>query len=190
MPTAGKNAAASLANPPSNLFPIRVQSLELSDIHRLNAALGWLGLGSAADARAELDAIPPARQLHPAVLEARWLLCAHEKNWRDALAVAECEVTSAPEAAAGWLHRAYALRRADSGGLARAWDALLPAAEKFPSEPVIAYNLSCYACQLNELDVSRNWLRRAIQAGGKEAIKKMALEDDDLKPLWPEIETL
>jgi len=27
-----------------------------------------------------------------------------------------------------------------------------------------------------------------VDAGGKEAIRKMALEDDDLRPLWPEIE--
>ena len=167
-----------------------MQDLELSDVHRLNAALGWLGLGSPADARAELDAIAPAQQSHPAVLEARWLLCAHEKNWRDALAVAECEVRSAPEEASGWLHRAYALRRVNGGGLAQAWDALLPAADKFSTEPVIAFNLSCYACQLKELDAARVWLQRAIQAGGKDVIKKMALADEDLKPLWAEIQNL
>ena len=165
-----------------------MQGLELSDIHRLNAALGWLGLNAPADARAELDAIASAQQTHPAVLETRWLLCAHEKNWRDALKVAKRELASAPEDSSGWLHRAYALRRVDDGGLAPAWDALLPAAEKFPSEPVIAYNLACYACQLNQPNDARNWLQRAVKIGGKEAIQKMALTDEDLKPLWPEIE--
>src|SRR5580692_9150470 len=92
-----------LANLRRNHFPIRVQVLEPSDIHRVNAALGWLGLGSVADARAELDAIAPAQQSHPAVLEARWLIFAHEKNWRDALAVAEREVAVRPDKAAGWL---------------------------------------------------------------------------------------
>jgi Flp pilus assembly protein TadD len=164
-----------------------VQGLEPSDIHRLNAALGWLGLDSPADARAELDAIAPARQSHPAVLETRWLVCVHEKNWRGALAVAERELRAAPGESAGWLHRAYALRRVEGGGLAQAWDALLPAAEKFPAEPVIAFNLACYACQRNQLDVSRTWLQRAVKTGGKDAIKKMALEDDDLKPLRSEI---
>jgi len=71
-----------------------------------------------------------------------------------------------------------------------AWDALLPAAEKFPAEPVIAYNLSCYACQMQQLDLARTWLKRAVVAGKKEAIKKMALADDDLQPLWPEIKEL
>ena len=74
------------------------------------------------------------------------------------------------------------------GGLDQAWDALLPAAEKFPSAAVIAYNLSCYACQMNQLDVSRHWFKRAVKIGDRETIKKMALEDDDLKPLWAEIE--
>jgi len=167
-----------------------VQVLETPDVHRLNAALGWLGLNCPADARAELDAITAGQQSHPAVLEARWLLCAHEKTWRDALFVADCELAVAPEDSAGWLHRAYALRRVDGGGLTQAWDALLPAAEKFPTEPIIFYNLSCYACQLNELEMCRDWLKRAVETGGKDVIKKMALEDEDLKPLWAEIKHL
>ena len=154
----------------------------------MNAALGWLGLNSPAEARLELDAVAIAQQSHPAVLEARWLVYSHEKNWRDALAVAEREVAVLPGEAGGWLHRAYALRRVEGGGLAQAWDALLPAAEKFPSEAVIAYNLSCYACQMNKLDAARAWFTRAVEAGGKDMIKKMALDDEDLKPLWGEIE--
>jgi len=55
--------------------------------------------------------------------------------------------------------------------------------------PVIAYNLSCYACQLHQLESARNWFKRALAADEKQkdALKKMALADDDLKPLWPEI---
>jgi hypothetical protein len=169
---------------------ISVETLEVSDIHRLNAALGWLGLDSPADARAELDAIPAVRQWHPAVLEARWLLCAHEKNWTEALTIAEREVVAMPDTANGWLHRAYALRRVPGGGLAQAWEALEVVAKKFPNEPVVAFNLSCYACQLNRLEISRGWFQRAVEIGGKEVIKKMALDDEDLKPLWPEIRKL
>ena len=167
-----------------------MQGLEPSDIHRLNAALGWLGLNAPADARAELDAIAPAQQSHPAVLEARWLLCVHEENWDDALLVAELELHAAPEDSSGWLHRAYALRRVDGGGLAQAWAALLPAAKKFPKEPIIAYNLSCYACQMQQLDTAREWLQRAVVAGKKDVIQQMALNDDDLQPLWTEIQEL
>ena len=164
-----------------------MQGLEPSDIHRLNAALGWLGLNAPADARAELTAIAPAQQSHPALLEVRWLICAHEQNWPDALAVARAELAAAPDDSSGWLHQAYALRRTTGGGLPQAKEALLPAAEKFPAEPVIAFNLACYACQLSQLDEAREWLGQASKVGGKAAIKKMALADDDLKPLWPEI---
>jgi Flp pilus assembly protein TadD len=167
-----------------------VQKLEPPDSHHLDAALGWLGLGCAGEARLELDKITGANRHHAAVLEARWTLCAHEKHWGEALKIAELELTAAPGDAGGWLHRAYALRRVGDGGLPQAWAALLPAAKKFPAEPVVAYNLSCYACQMADLAAARKWLQRAVAAGKMEAIKQMALADDDLKPLWTEIREL
>jgi predicted Zn-dependent protease len=167
-----------------------MQRLGPPDSHHLDAAMGWLGLGNVEEARAELDLIAATHKNHPAVLEARWTICAQEKRWGDALDIALTELATAPEDASGWLHRAYALRRVPKGGLSRAWEALLPAAEKFPREPVIAYNLSCYACQMQQLDLARHWLRQAMKIGGKDAIRKMALADDDLKPLWAEIEKL
>ena len=167
-----------------------MQKLEPPDSHHLDAATGWLGLGCAADARLELAKISAANHFHPDVLEMRWAICAHEKRWDEALKIAELELKLAPDSSAGWLHRAYALRRTSDGGLIVAWGVLLPAAEKFPKEPVIAYNLSCYACQMKQLDIARRWLHKAVDIGGKEPIKKMALADDDLKPLWPEIRDL
>lgn len=167
-----------------------MQAIEPPDLYHLDAALGWLGLGCANDAREELKKVSPDNQSHPEVLAARWMICAHEKDWGEALEVAHAERSSAPDDSTGWLHHAYALRRVNGGGLSQAWESLLPAAEKFPQEPVIAYNLSCYACQLNQLETARAWLQRAIRAGGREAIKKMALADDDLKLLWEEIREL
>jgi tetratricopeptide (TPR) repeat protein len=168
----------------------RMKQLEPPDTHHLDAAIGWLGLGCADDARDELKLISAGQQNHPDVLEMWWTLCVHEKDWPDALQIAELELKFAPDDAGGWLHRAYALRRVNGGGLPKAWDALLPAAGQFPQEPVIAYNLSCYACQMQQLDLAREWLQRAVQAGKKEVIKQMALADDDLQPLWTEIKEL
>ena len=96
----------------------------------------------------------------------------------------------APERPSAWLHQAYALRRVPEGSVKQAWTALLPAFEKFPSESIIPYNLSCYACQLQLLDAARVWLKRAEVIGGKERIKRLALNDPDLQPLWPEIKEL
>ena len=85
------------------------------------------------------------------------------------------------------MHQAYALRRIPQGGLEKAWEALLPAADKFPKEPIIPYNLSCYACQMQKLDTARLWLKQATTIGGVKKIKRMAMQDPDLEPLWPEI---
>ena len=96
----------------------------------------------------------------------------------------------APERSSGWIHQAYALRRMPEGSVKQAWKALLPAFDLFPKEPVICYNLSCYACQLQLLDAARVWLKRAAVIGGKDQIKRMAKVDPDLEPLWSEIPEL
>ena len=161
--------------------------LEPPDTHFLSAAIGWVELGVYTEARAELSNISPAFQSHPDVLEANWLIAAREKNWKAALDVARTLVQTEPDRSFGWLHQAYALRRVPEGGLQAAWDALLPAADQFPKEPTIPYNLSCYACQMGRLDDARTWLRRALDTGDRSGIKLMALSDPDLKPLWVEI---
>jgi tetratricopeptide (TPR) repeat protein len=167
-----------------------VHLLEPPDTHCLSAAIGWLELGNPAEARAELDKVSSAYQRHPDVLEVRWMLCAEQRDWPAALSAARAILQAAPDRSSGWLHQAYALRRVSDGGVEKAWDALLPAFEKFPKEPVIAYNLACYGCQMNRLTEAQAWLKRALKIGGKEKIKEMALRDSDLEPLWEEIRSL
>ena len=164
-----------------------MQKLEPPDTHHFSAAVGWLELGNPAEASAELSQISQVQREHPDVLEIRWLVAAEQKQWEEGLRVAEALVQRAPKRSSGWLHRAYALRRVPDGGVAKAWDALLPAFEKFPKEPIIPYNLSCYACRMEQLDTARLWLKRAALIGGKEKIKRMALEDPDLESLRKDI---
>ena len=164
-----------------------MQSLGPPDTHFLSAAVGWWELGNVTEAKAELDRIAPLLRDHPDVLEVRWLIHAQDKNWEEGFTVAEKLVEVAPERSSGWLHRAYALRRVRRGGLQAASDVLLPAFERFPEEPIIPYNLACYACQLGRLEQARQWLQRAVKVAGKERIKFMALNDDDLALLWVEI---
>jgi predicted Zn-dependent protease len=162
--------------------------LEPPDTHYFAAAIGWLELGNPKEAKAELAQISPAQQNHPDVLELRWTLCAEQKDWVGGLEIARALLDRAPERASGWLHQAYALRRVSEGSVRKAWDALLPAFDKFPKEFLISYNLACYACQMEELDTARLWLNRATKICGKERIKLMALADPDLECLWDEIE--
>ncbi len=164
--------------------------LEPPDAHYLSAADGWSELGLPAEAEAELNRIAPNYQSHPDVLESRWRILAQTRRWENALSVARTLLEKAPNRCSGWLDHAYALRRTSNNGLQEAWNALLPAYEKFPGEPTIAYNLSCYACQLKQFDQARTWFRRAMKIGDAERIKRLALEDPDLQPLWDEIRKL
>ena len=167
-----------------------MQNIEPPDSHYASAAIGWLGLGCVNEAKEELNRISASYRNHPDVLELRWLICAEEEQWLEGLQIARALLHHAPDRSSGWLHQAYALRRIQNGGVKQAWKALLPAFDKFPGEPIISFNLSCYACQLNLLDAARVWLKRATVLGDKKEIKRMALADKDLQPLWPEIERL
>ena len=167
-----------------------MQKLEPPDTHHFSAAIGWLELGNAAEARAELAQISSGRQEHPDVLEVRWSVAAAEKRWEEGLRVAQVLLRCAPKRSSGWLHQAYALRRVPGGSVQKAWEALLPAFDKFPKELMIAFNLSCYACQMGQLDAARDWLKRAVAIGGKEKVVGMALQDSDLEPLGDDIRQL
>lgn len=165
--------------------------LEPPDTHHLTAAIGWLELGNPGEAGEEIAKISPANLEHPDVLEARWQICAALKSWDAGLEVAEVLMSRSPERDSAWLHRAYALRRARSGGLQKAWDALRPAHEKFPGSPLIPYNLACYAAQLGRLEEAWEWLHKAMEAAKDvNTIKQMALADEDLKGLFDRVKEL
>jgi len=164
-----------------------VKPLDLSDIHRLRAAEGWLELGDEAEALRELEDISPAEKNHPAVLELRFQILAKKREWDACRDIAGMITQQLPNFAGGWLHLAYATRRATGGSEQAAFDILQPVSGKFPEEPTIPYNLACYVCQLGNLSEARQWLKRAFALGDTQQIKLMALNDADLKPLWEEI---
>ncbi len=164
-----------------------MRTLDPPDTHHLSFAMGWVELGNPREAQGELARLNPEVACHPEVIEVRWAVSAAGTDWQTALELAQKLIEIDPKRASGWLHRAYVLRRVSGGGLNAAWDALLPAVQNFPSEPTIPYNLACYACQLGQLDEARQWLLRARTVGERARIKTMALADDDLKPLWPEV---
>lgn len=168
-----------------------MSELRAPDAHFLLAAAGWLELGLPAEAAAELHKVSAAFQDHPDVLETRWQVCAAQKDWEAAAQVATTLVTKAPERDSGYIHRAYSLRRVKGGGLDAAWGALRPVLEKFPKNPIIPYNLACYAAQSGRVQEAWDWLHQAMEAARDVAsIKKMALADDDLRPLWDRIREL
>lgn len=158
--------------------------------HRLRAVEGWLELGLPEEAQEELDRIPRGFQEEAPVLNARFALCVHRGDWVTACELAERHVQRHPGDAGGWIHRAYAARRRPGGGLAEAFDLLYPALDRFPEEAVVPYNLACYCAQQAELIQAWKWLEHASRIGGAEMIRRMALADADLCPLWPKIASL
>jgi hypothetical protein len=162
--------------------------VEPPDSHHLSSAIGWLELGNHLEANLDLQKIKPLLRTHPDVMEVRWRIYAKAKWWEACVDLSNALVRLAPERSSGWIYRAYGLRR--TKGLLAAWMSLLPGAEKFQNEWLIAYHLACYSCQLGNLDGARKWLAVAVQKGDKQQVKKQALADQDLKALWPEIRDL
>ncbi len=163
----------------TNLTP-----LEPPDSLHLQAAQGWIELGNPSEAALELRKIAPPVQNHPEVLHVRWHVHRFAKDWAACLEIGRAMLEGQPEHPAGWINYANALfyqRR-----LEEAFDALLPAAQRFPQFPHIPYNLACYKCQIGDQQAACEWLTSALKLGGTE-VKQMALRDEDLQPLWEKI---
>lgn len=164
----------------------RVKPLEPPDSIHLKAAEGWLELGNHIEANEELEQIAPLLRAHPDVLEVRWQIYAKEKKWRPCVDIATAITRLAPGRPVGWIHRSYALHELKR--TQEAWDNLLQVADRFPNELLIRYNLACYASRLGKLSEAKAWLHKAFEVSGDPArVKLMALDDEDLQPLWRKI---
>ncbi len=85
-----------------------------------------------------------------------------------------------PENAGWWISLAYAVRRAESVEKAEA--ILLRAQAIHPQFAVIAFNLACYASVTGRFEEAKTRLQHAIDLD--KDIREMALDDEDLRPLW------
>jgi tetratricopeptide (TPR) repeat protein len=161
-----------------------IEPLTPPDSMYVEAAKGWCELHAYLEADAELDKVAPQLRAHPSVLEARWQVYANLEKWESALEIARGIVSQVPDWPSGWIYQASSL-----GELNRrqeAYETLCQAATRFPSDEIILYDLACLCCGLKRLAEARDWLRKAIEAGGN-PIKLRALEDSDLEPLWAQI---
>ena len=162
----------------------KLAQLQHPDPMHLEAAAGWIQLGDYDSANDELEKIRAEWHAHPEVLDLRWLIYSHHEQWDACLNIASAIVKIASDRVWGWVHKAYALRRATGGGIEKAKPVLLEAAKLFPDDDIIQYNLACYCAQLGQLDAAQEHLDKSYELGDAKQIKLMALDDDDLKPLW------
>jgi len=162
-----------------------VKPLEPPDTFHLDAAIGWLGLGNWQEANEELEKITPQLRAHPDVLEVRLEIYAKAGKWEPCVDLGNALVQAVPESPFGWMQRSFALHELKR--TQEAADLLKPAADLFPKEWLIRYNLACYACQLGNRKEARTWLELAFELGDPKQVKLMALDDPDLEPIWTEI---
>ena len=162
-----------------------MKTLPLPDKRHLDAAEGWLGLGDFLAANEELEQISPQLRAHPFVLEVRYKIYSKAKKWDGAVEIAKTMAKLLPDNPRGHFHLAFSLHALKK--TQEAYDTLRPVVDEFPKEWLMRYNLACYSCQLNNLKEAEQWLEKAIDLAGKNEIRLMALEDEDLEPLWVKI---
>lgn len=149
-------------------------------VKKLQYARGYLELGLIKEAEEEINSIDGPDHLSLDVLRFRVDLHMAAKQWERVVAVARPVCAVAPGEANAWVHWAYALRELNRVEEAR--EVLLQAEPLHAeSEPVIHYNLACYASLLGDLAEARRRLELAFQAGDE--WKEAARTDPDLEAL-------
>lgn len=151
--------------------------------------MGWCELGLPHEGLKELEELGCSIRDFPQLIPICYRCHADMSEWAAAFEVASHWVAVQPEEPVTWLCRAYAARRRPGGGLAESLSLLTPAAELFPDDWKIPFNLACYQAQLGDLPSARSWLERASSAGNAAQVRILALKDPDLAPLWPELES-
>jgi tetratricopeptide (TPR) repeat protein len=160
--------------------------LEPPDQQYWQAAVGYVELGMFTDADSELDKIDPFLRVLPEVLAVRIAIYQGLKKWDSMREITKRLADFEPDDVDWTISLAYATRRADS--IEAAKEILLNAESKFPKDGIIKYNLACYFCQMGQIETAKNYLRKAFEIDPDQRV--MALEDEDLEPLWEELGNL
>ena len=144
------------------------------------ASSGYLELGMFDAAALVLEEIAPEDKNRNEVLGARVNLYMAAKKWDMVVAVASHLVKVDPQTPGWWISLASALRRTES--IEKAEAILLWAQPIHPEVAMIAFSLACYASVMGRMEEAKERLRHAINLD--KDIRKLALDDEDLKPLW------
>jgi Flp pilus assembly protein TadD len=144
------------------------------------ASSGYLELGMFDAAALVLEEIAPEEKTRNEVLGARVNLYMAAKKWNMVAAVASHLVKVDPGTAGWWISLAFAVRRIE--GVEKAEAILLRAQKMHPRVAMIAFNLACYASVMGRMVEAKEGLRCAIKLD--KDIRALALDDEDLKPLW------
>jgi len=167
----------------------QLEEIAHRDLAILNTVRGFCGLKMYQDAKDELAKASIFSKTLADFLEIHSLISAENNQWRESLRCAEAMIAEEPENEFGYQFRADAIRHIH--GASAAFENLAEVVQKFPASPLIRFNLACFASVSGNLFSARKNLIQSFlladKTGEVDFFHNLALNDMDLKPLWPEV---
>ncbi len=145
----------------------------------LLAAQGYLELGMASDALAELETLPLESMLRPDVVKLCIGIALEAEAWEAGLKASRRLCALEPEDGLGFIHAAFCLH--ELGCTADAKATLLAGPPALAADATFHYNLGCYHACLGAIDEARASLGRAFELDEK--FREFAQTDTDLAAL-------
>ncbi len=158
-------------------FLLRSDSVEFR--RHFDAACGYAELGMERESLLELDAIHPAFQARPHVLQLRLHHYMKKRRWAPALRLSQQLCRVAPHCSAGFLHAGFCLHQL--GRTAAARKLLIAGPKALLSEPIYFYNMGCYEALLGNVQNAKLHLQTSFKMDA--SFRALAKKDPDLKAL-------
>lgn len=146
-------------------------------------AIGYYELGMFQDSYDELEKLPPELKTTREVLSIKADILTKLESWKLLREVSRFLVKMWPNDPQHLISHAFATRRSIS--IVEAEKILLEAVSFHADEPIVHFNLACYAAQQARLEKAAQHLGEAIKLDPQ--VRKMALDDKDLEPLWGKV---
>lgn len=147
----------------------------------LRAASGWLELGLADEALAELRDLPTHHQTRQEALELRLHAEMECESWNPAADTARLLCLKEPSEPEFFIHAAFCLH--ETGDTLAACNWLLRGPKTLFEMPTFHYNLACYLWVLGEGERARDHLSQAFDLD--DSLRADALLDRDLVGIGP-----
>jgi predicted Zn-dependent protease len=145
--------------------------------HYIAAAQGYLELGMADEALAELQRVPAEDRTHNDVEQLRVYILMRARRWTEALQASESLRKERPDLSLGYIHGAFCLH--EMGRTGEAMALLQEGPASLLREPVYFYNLGCYHAVLGNPEEAQTYLQMSFNMDGK--FREIARYDPDLE---------
>ncbi len=157
---------------------MRFKPLNAQDKVHLRAAEGWFELGDCDSAIKELEQITPEAQSDGTFQSLRHCVVIKKAGrWK----LGEGLAAETPDHPQYWINLAGSNQKVRQ--FAEAKRLLIEAHTRFPCEFIFQFMLACSCAQLQQLDESAEWLKKAMALDEKKIVQELAARDPDLKPL-------